>query len=445
MRRPAPRHRPAGARSGTAFLLLLCAAALPCTTGAMGAPWRVDHPAVVTAEAAVAEELRLHGRLDRDPDDIRALLALREIVVLRPLSRESEPARQTRAVLPAGFPEYETANYLVFSDADPQWTRRQAARLEHTLHQFGRLESRLDIPLRPLRHKLVCVLFARRSDYSDFARRHDAVESPWIAGYYAPASDRIVFYHEEESPGIVEARQRLALMRRDVNEIGIRAREVARHDRDEGDALRAHHRACVAHLERETQRIDEFARTVAVSTTVHEATHQLAFHMFLQSPRIQYPFWVSEGLATSFETRVSERAFGPEHDHEPRRTRFVELLHAGRLIPLAEFIPLLDVERTALATEDGVDILYHQAYALFSWLYRQRAGALGTYLRALRREPPGPVAPARTMALFESAFGPLDRLERSWLRWEGHRAGPPPAAEAAAGGALRAPVSSGRR
>ncbi len=75
------------------------------------------------------------------------------------LQSNSDMYQQTRELLPQRFLDYETRRFIVISDAAPGWSRRQAALLERTYHQFNRFARRLNVKPLPLRHKLVCVLF----------------------------------------------------------------------------------------------------------------------------------------------------------------------------------------------------------------------------------------------------------------------------------------------
>jgi hypothetical protein len=65
-----------------------------------------------------------------------------------------------------------------------------------------------------------------------------------------------------------------------------------------------------------------------------------------------------------------------------------------------------------------LDLLYHQGYALVTWMYRFHPRELRAYLEALRSEPAGRPSGARHMELFERAFGDASRLEAAWLRYE---------------------------
>ena len=60
--------------------------------------------------------------------------------------------------------------------------------------------------------------------YRNFAARQDGVNSSWIAGYYSPQNDRIVFYNVQSNPSVEDARSRLEGMRDRAAEIEERVR-----------------------------------------------------------------------------------------------------------------------------------------------------------------------------------------------------------------------------
>lgn len=297
------------------------------------------------------------------------------------LSAESQPYEDARKLLPGRFIDYETKRFVVLSDAGPGWTRRQTELLERTYHQYLRYTRRLGMRPEPLRHKLVCVLFEKHEDYKDFARAHDNVTADWISGYYSPKHDRVVFYNIEANPDVV--------LDTDADEDGDR-HVVARFT------------------------AEDYAKA-AIATTVHEAIHQLSFHTRLQSPHIQNPLWISEGLATSFETDAPGAAFGPDREYDLRRSQFESLLERGRLIPLRDLVTYTQMPNN---DDDTIAAVYHESYALVTWMSRYRREQLAEYLQAMLDEPGGRPTPQRHLQIFESVFGDVDQLERTWERYE---------------------------
>ncbi|MBT8485727.1 MAG: DUF1570 domain-containing protein, partial [Phycisphaerae bacterium] len=341
--------------------------------------------------------------LREDPLNDGVIAALHQVTRNRPLRADSHVLRRTRGVLPPRFRAYETTRFIVLSDASPRWTQTQAERLERTFHQFHRYANRIGLRPLPLAHKLVCVLFADRHAYQQFAARHDGVQDPWIAGYYAPQNDRIVFYASDANPSVVEARSRIEQMQADLVSLA-REASVARNrgQHEHAAVLRRHHDRYRDHVRREIVRVESFAEEVNIATTVHEAIHQLMFHTGVQTVEVQYPLWISEGLATAFETASTSQAFGPDHEHAARRATFDALWREGRMLTLGAL-----VTTTEIANDDElVELLYHQSYALVSWMSRFRRAELQRYLNLMRSEPPGRLSAARHREVFERAFGP---------------------------------------
>lgn len=370
----------------------------------------------VSVDAHARPLAAIRFRLDRNPDDAGTHEQLANLLTQGepPLEKDSEPYRKTRELLPAEFTELQTRRFIVLSNASPQWTRDQAQRLERAHHQFHRFAARLDLEPLPLEHKLVCVLFERREDYRRFAAEHDGVHDEWVAGYYAPQHDRIVFYNVQSDPQFLNAQDQLVRMDGDFQLLRDQARRAATDDApQEARRLRRAVGEFAQHLSDERQRIDDFVRQVGIATTIHEAIHQLAFHTRVQSPLVQNPLWLSEGLATAFETDAPKGAFGPEHEYAPRRQAFDAILQDEKQLPLLEIIPLSSL---AGADEETIRTFYQQSYALVTWMSRFRREELRTYLELLRREEPGAIAAKRQIELFQSAFGDIELLERAWLR-----------------------------
>ena len=258
-----------------------------------------------------------------------------------PLPTDSAACAAARDLLPGQFIEHESRRFVVLSDASTNSTRNQAERLERTYHQFHRFTRRIGLKPLPLKHRLVCILFQSRDDYQVFARAHDGVSDPWIAGYNSPRNDRIVFYDIESNPSLTKARSKLHQMRTRMELLGSRldrAEDLGR----EGQAESLRHTLAryQRHMANEQMRVDQFARTADIATTIHEATHQLMFHAGVQSPYVQYPIWICEGLATSFETDSPQEAFGPDQEYAPRREGFEAVLSAAGLGDVKQLVTI---------------------------------------------------------------------------------------------------------
>lgn len=298
--------------------------------------------------------------LKKEPLNKSAYDALIRLSISQPLSGKSNTYISTRQLLPKNFRVHETKNYITISNANSRWTRTQAARLERTFDQFMRYAKKLGLKPLPLKQKLVCVLFRNRTEYQTFALKHDQLSlHSWNLGYYSPRNDRIVLFDGRSE---VEA--------------------------------------------------DEFTDNRTIATTIHEAVHQLHFHTGVMNIHIQYPLWLCEGIATTFEANSTKYDFGPDHDFQPRREHFRSLVIANKLLPLKSLAQLDTMPDTSQQTSYTI---YNQSYALVSWLVIKRPKEFSNYLMMLRKEPPGRPTAQRHLELFEKAFGDTMKLQKQWL------------------------------
>ncbi len=328
---------------------------------------------------------------------------------------DSESLRRAAGSLPDRFVRHETARFVALSDGSTAWTRDQLERFERAHHQFVRFLRWLGLPEPQLRHKLVAVLFANHEDYLEYAGRVDGVQDRWAKGYYTPNGDKLVGFDADTDPKALEIRARLAAQQREIEAATSRHRErrdaTSRIDPN-ADAVLDRARTLQGLGEED---VELAVRQQVVSTMIHEAIHQLLFHSGVQNPAVAPPFWLAEGLATSFETDRPAAAFGPDFDYRPRREVFERLLMENRLIELESFVAF---ETLPDRRESTARVFYHQSTALLSFLFRQRPSELRHYLVDLAAQPPGRPGPARQRQLFEAAFGDIATLERAWLRWE---------------------------
>lgn len=317
--------------------------------------------------------------------------------------------RDTLRLLGPRFQRTETRHFVILSDCSPSWTRSRGTLLERTRDQYFRMTDKLEISVRPHDHKLLCVLFDDPRQYASFARTHDGLAAGWVAGYYATGTNRIVFYNDENSPDLLQALAQLDDYERQAESRRSKARDVGRGDRDLADRLLASADEIDVKISAERSRLTRHTHDVAVAKAIHEAVHLLAFNTGLQSADRDYPFWLCEGLATTFETDAPDAAFGPGHVSEARRQKVQAIVAQGGLIPFEQL-----VTRSSAPSDDArtADAMYQLSYALFAYLYRHERRALGAYLKAFQALPPGPLSERKQLELFKAHFGAPGRLQR---------------------------------
>jgi hypothetical protein len=152
-----------------------------------------------------------------------------------------------------------------------------------------------------------------------------------------------------------------------------------------------------------------------VATLVHEATHQMAFNGGLHRRLAPVPLWVSEGVATYFETPDlgSDRGWkGIGNVNAPRLERFLAHHRVGGL----EEIVLGD---EPFRQPDQALDAYARAWALTYFLAQTRRAAFLDYLRVIaRKEPLADDDVEERRRDFQAAFGvsPAE-LEEPLLRF----------------------------
>jgi len=364
--------------------------------------WAEERGLIAEAFAAYRDALRI----DRDQE-----IAYERWVKLA--SEHNPPAdRERRQSLRKRFGEMEllaTDHFLVLYDGDEDWARLRGALLEKAHDAFYKTFRRMGFRPWPLTGRLVCVLYDSHDDYVAYSKREDGVDLGWAAGYYSTKTNRIVFYDDRNGPRFKEVAARVEELesRRDD---ALERLDKAVRSQAHGSAieLRAYLREVNEAVRWYRNRKESMARVGNASKTVHEAVHQLAFNSRLQSRRTQYPFWLSEGLATNFEPDEPFDDFGPFHPNRARREGFQEQAAEGRLEPLASLVAIGrpdsdDVER--LANQ------YDHAWALFRFLFRFERDKLRSYMAELATNP-GVRSGNEMRREFVEAFGSLERLEK---------------------------------
>lgn len=363
----------------------------------------------------------LRRALRADPTDDRPARALdvlyRQSDAAIPIDQAAVDAALEQ--LGPGFRVSRTRHFVVLSDCDPRWTRSRERLLERAYRAVRRFADRVGVRSHPPEHRMLCVLIDDHDRYEAFARAHDGVTAHWVAGYYASASNRVVFYHDRSSPSVRAAYARLERFEAAIAEGKSRQLEAERAgDADAARAIGEQVRRLAAHADARRLDLDAESERISTAKTVHEAAHLAAFNCGLQSRARTYPFWITEGLATGFETGDPDRPFGPDRAEPHREADIGEAVAAGRVLPLRDFVRVVDASSY---DRDSASALYAQAYGVFRYAARTEPQSLGAFLELVAAERPGRIDADRLGELFRMAFGDETAFERSWLAFERDR------------------------
>jgi hypothetical protein len=401
-------HQPAGSRAGRIF-------AAPEQPQGQPASELIDQGDAAWRAGQLDWADRLYRRaLDDDQTRARASTSLQKLYrdTRFRLTADEAAIAETRRLLGESFVRFETSHFVILSDCSADWTRTRGELLEATRQAFFRVADKMGVPAAPHQIKLVCVLFNDHQRFREFARANDGLGAGWVAGYYATRSNRVVFYNDATSPMTAAAREQLKTYEEQLRDTQARA---DRADRDREAALAQRLHASAEDINRQiTQQRQQLGRhTTACSTakTIHEAVHLLAFNTGVQLRDRDYPFWLSEGLATGFETDNATNAFGPDRSPgtDLRLEKFRQMCRAGKLLPLQELVELGEVPAWDGET---ADTMYSLGHALFGCLFRADPKAMGAYMMDLNAEPAGPISRERQVELFTRHFGDLNSVQK---------------------------------
>lgn len=343
--------------------------------------------------------------------------------VAQPSAEHDTSIDELQERLGSSFDSYLTEHFHVLSDAQPSRARRLGALLEQTRFQFRQFCRRIGFKPTDVERRHPCILFAERESFVEYAKEYDRVAESWVGGYFSNHGNYTAFYPADRDPSINTARRKIEEWEGQLEDIRAEVRQ-ARMNRDSAEVVRLgeHERALADHLKTQRARLDKIVNGRSESRVIHETVHMLAFNCGLQSRYRVPPFWLTEGLATNFETDRANSAFGPGFEYATRRTSFENAIRSGSAPSLKELLVETDI---ADVDAEQAELLYSQAYAFFQWVYRFRRDELAelfTHYAAHPQSsdalPAGRLSGKRHLAEFEKVFGQVERVEKAWLRWE---------------------------
>jgi hypothetical protein len=294
--------------------------------------------------------------------------------------------RRVLADLPPGFDLHVSRHYVICFNTSREYAKWVASLFERLHEAFTNAWRNVGLDVASPRHPLIVVIFAERADYEAFATRDVGPAADRIVGYYDLASNRVTTF--------------------DLTGSDLLARQVRRPPGRTGPEILASPEAAGL-----------------VATLVHEATHQVAFNCGLHRRLAPIPLWLSEGMATYFETPdlSSPRGWkGIGMINRPRLDRFLAGTRpgwAGGLVGADD----------AFRAPDTAEDAYARAWALTHFLAQTRKQQFAAYLRILAaKQPLAADSPDRRERDFRDAFGePPAALEeavhRSMARLQSRR------------------------
>lgn len=266
-----------------------------------------------------------------------------------------EAAQRLLAELPAGFRVHHTANYIICHNTPDEYVSWVGGLFEQIHHGFYTYWKNKGRELPKAEFPLVAVVFADQKSFAQYARPEvgDLVDS--VIGYYHLQTNRMTTYYLKDN----ERR---------------------------------------------------------VATLVHEAVHQLAYNSGLQRRMADNPYWVSEGLATYFESPDLNSVRGWRNIGAINTVNLARFKAYLRKRP-SDSLTTLIRDDSRFRNPAEATAAYAEAWALNYFLLRTREESYLKYLDELAKGPlmPDPDPRARVQA-FQDAMGTdLETLDRQFL------------------------------
>lgn len=282
-------------------------------------------------------------------------------------------SQQVLASLPAGFDVLRTKHYIVCFDTTRDYAKWCAALFERLHDAFGNYWARGGIEISGLERPLIVVIFADRKAYAAHAEADLGAAADRVVGYYNLLNNRVMTYDITGSDALAAVR-------------GRRPGHVGLEILTSPDA------------------------SGMVATIVHEATHQLAFNRGLHRRLAAVPLWVSEGIATYFETPDLENARGWRaigSVNHPRLGHFLATYRPGAI----ESIIASD---EPFRQPDSALDAYAASWAMTHHLLQTRKRDFVAYQKCLGEKPPlGEDSPEIRLQEFRDAFGDPRDVEQA--------------------------------
>jgi hypothetical protein len=276
---------------------------------------------------------------------------------LKPIDGD-EMERRMLAEMPSGFSVHRTTHYLIVHNSSKQYAKQVGALFEQLYRGFFTYWENQHWELPEPTFPLVAIVLKDHDAFLKYAVAEIGETAKSIIGYYNLASNRMTTFN-------------------------------------------------VPNLERK------------VSTIIHEATHQLAYNCGLQQRLADNPMWVSEGLATFFES--------PDL-RNPRQWKGIGRVNRVNLERWRKYVPNRPAESLAtLLCNDSryrnaatAESAYAEGWALTYFLIKtNRRKKYVKYLRLLSEgRPRAERTPRERIAMFEKAFDTtLVELDVAFLKY----------------------------
>ncbi|MDB5390169.1 MAG: hypothetical protein JWM11_5815 [Planctomycetaceae bacterium] len=292
-----------------------------------------------------------------------------------PISKADLGAQLVREMGP-GFRTHLTEHYVLCTNTSEAYTRWCGTLLERLATAFLLYWNHPDRNFKTTAppFPLVALIFQQQTQFAEFATVDVGPDVAAVPGYFSSYSNRIVLYDlafdkqnpQANSPEVIEQR---------------------------------------------------LARSFNVATMVHEATHQIAFNCGLHTRLADNPRWLTEGMATYFETPDLKSKTGWKTAGQVHKTylkRFKEFAKRRGEDSLKQLISKDERLTTAELAGDA----YAESWALTYFLIRKKPQEYVKYLTMLAaKQPLEYLTPKERLQEFTNVFGDLRTVDAEFIKY----------------------------
>lgn len=319
---------------------------------------------------------------DGEPS-IHAIETIAELSGVLSPTPAKELAKKTLALMPEGSKSIVTEHFVVCYDTTDIYARWNANLYERMFKGMIRFWKEKGIDLHPPRFPMVALIFSNQRDYVQYSKR-DFRGGENTFGYYTQTTNRLATFDLTGIEGMLPPG---------------------------------------APVEREELITQIFSRPQAerqVATVLHEACHQIAFNTGLQRRLGDYPFWLSEGIATFFESPDFNSSNGWGGTGKINWYNLNNLRHYARMRPADSLMKLL-TQDDLLRQGETATAAYAESWGLTFFLIKRKSKPFVEYLKLLHSRPPGNPSDAKQrMDDFRTCFGDdLEKLDKEFVRFIG--------------------------
>jgi hypothetical protein len=312
-----------------------------------------------------------------------AISSLREIEGALVPTPAKELAAKVSKDMPPGSKIIETDHFVVCYNTSDVYARWNANLYERMYKGMRRFWKEQGVDVCDARFPMVALIFRTQQEYLDYAKRDfNGAENTF--GYYIQTTNRLATFDLTGVEGMIPPGMK---------------------------------------IQREELITEIFSRPEAerqVATILHEACHQIAFNTGLQKRLGDNPLWVSEGIATFFESPDFNSSTGWGGTGKVNRYNLANLRAYGLNRPADSLLKLLSND-DLLRNSNTATAAYAESWGLTFFLIKRRSKQYVEYLSLLESRSPGEKADSKQrLDDFKKCFGEdLVSLDKEFVRFIG--------------------------